>query len=329
MGLLFLVLAVPAVLRQNVGNDYMRYVAFFHLANMGEYVPTEPGFNWLVRLVYGLSGYENCLLVFAVFSVLTVLLFLAAIRRGAKDFFFSFFLFMAFGYYFQTYNTVRYYFALALVTCALVCFVREEYLFFAALVVTAALFHKSAVAVLVLWPLCRIRWKWQAAAACAAVLAASLQARDFWMRVVVRLYPSYEGTAFLAGGRPSYVNIVRCAAVLILAAACLRGRRDDVPVRVRFFVKCDALALFLYVFASFIPEISRICYYLTVAHIFLIPELVAGVRDERMRKRLTAFAAAAAVLYFMAFLYSARHPDVRILPYRTFLFHDMPEAIIE
>ncbi|MBO5504682.1 MAG: EpsG family protein, partial [Lachnospiraceae bacterium] len=125
MAAIFMILAVPAVLRQNVGNDYMRYVAFFHLANIDAYVPTEPGFNLLVKLIYGLCGYENSLLVFAVFSVLTITFFLIAIRALSGRFFLSFFLFMAFGYYFQTYNTVRYYFAMSIVLCAMIFFLRK------------------------------------------------------------------------------------------------------------------------------------------------------------------------------------------------------------
>ena len=63
---IFLVLTVPAVLRQETGNDYMRYVEVFHLAASRAVVPTEPGFNRLARLVYALCGYENYLLLFAI-----------------------------------------------------------------------------------------------------------------------------------------------------------------------------------------------------------------------------------------------------------------------
>ena len=93
--LLFLVLFVPSALRQATGNDYMRYVEFFHLASVDAYVPTEPGFNAFVKLIYGLCGYENYLLVFALFALFTILLFLLAIRDEAgEDFGLAFFLFV-------------------------------------------------------------------------------------------------------------------------------------------------------------------------------------------------------------------------------------------
>ena len=113
---IFATLFIPEALRVNTGNDYAKYVDFMH--NIGisayDYVATEFGFNALVKLIYSASGFENYLLVFAVFAALTAGLFLLAMRQQADNFTFTFFLFMMFGYYFQSYNTVRYYFALAL-----------------------------------------------------------------------------------------------------------------------------------------------------------------------------------------------------------------------
>lgn len=72
---IFVILFLLSACRLNVGNDYARYVEFMHLVNCNAYVPTEIGFNLLVKLVYGLSGYENFLLVFAFYSFVTVLFF--------------------------------------------------------------------------------------------------------------------------------------------------------------------------------------------------------------------------------------------------------------
>ena len=340
MAAIFVILAVPAVLRQNVGNDYMRYVAFFHLANIDAYVPTEPGFNLLVKLIYGLCGYENSLLVFAVFSVLTIAFFLIAIRALSGRFFLSFFLFMAFGYYFQTYNTVRYYFAMSIVLCAMIFFLRKEYLPFLLLVLAAASFHKSALVVLALYPVCALKWKRIPAALAIAAVFALSYFRDFWMQVVVRLYPSYHGTAFMSGGRISPVNIARCAALALLPFLALAMDRasnkkndavgeDSRSGAYAFWIRCTVLALVIYCAAWFIPEISRIATYLTVTQIFLIPEVILRAKEERTERVLTALTIAAGIAFFALFLWRAWDPLISILPYRTFVFHELPEAIIE
>lgn len=340
MAAIFVILAVPAVLRQNVGNDYMRYVAFFHLANIDAYVPTEPGFNLLVKLIYGLCGYENSLLVFAVFSVLTIAFFLIAIRALSGRFFLSFFLFMAFGYYFQTYNTVRYYFAMSIVLCAMIFFLRKEYLPFLLLVLAAASFHKSALVVLALYPVCALKWKRIPAALAIAAVFALSYFRDFWMQVVVRLYPSYHGTAFMSGGRISPVGIARCAALALLPFLALAMDRasnkkndavgeDSRSGAYAFWIRCTVLALVIYCTAWFIPEISRIATYLTVTQIFLIPEVILRAKEERTERVLTALTIVAGIAFFALFLWRAWDPLISILPYRTFVFHELPEAIIE
>ena len=79
----------------------------------------------------------------------------------------------------------------------------------------------------------------------------------------------------------------------------------------------------MYVCCSFLPIISRIGYYLTITHIFFLPTLLSGIENSRLRKLLTVGVAAAAVLYFAAFMMRAGENGLRILPYQTFMFHDM------
>lgn len=366
LGLIFLILVIPAVLRQETGNDYLRYVEFFHLASIDAYVPTESGFNALVKLLYGLCGYENYLLVFAVFAILTILLMLTAIRQQAENFGFSFFLFMMFGYYFQSFNTMRYYFALSLAMTAMTFLLHRRYTGFAAMILLASLFHKSALAALVLYPLTLHRWrKWEKAA---AVLAGGLVLlfHEKALELLLVLYPSWEGTGDLAAGTSvSWVNIARCAAVLGLAflarreagssaagnpekeslpsenagqegkehhaeSLCGTADRENAVFRNRQLRICDNatfLALLLYVFGWFIPEVSRICYYLTFTQIFYIPMLLRRLADTEKEKKtarvLTLLTILAALVFFALFLRTAYRDTIKILPYKSFLFHDL------
>lgn len=333
MILLFLVLFLPSALRQATGNDYMRYVEFFHLASVDAYVPTEAGFNLFVKVLYGLCGYENYLLVFALFAFFTILLFLLAIwEEGGEDFGLCFFLFMMSGCYFQTYNTVRYYFALALALFSLRFFFRREYLWFVLSILFAATFHKSVLVVLVLYPMAAFAWKrWQLLLL--LVLGVGFYAtRSRWMTVILRFYPSYEDTQILAaGGSISWPNIGRCLLLLLLSwyVFSLLGESPRAQTgKNRFYYQANLLALGIYVFGSFIPELSRICYYLVTTQIFLIPSLLERIPGEKKktRKRLLLFVILVYLVLFAWFLRRASASTIRILPYRSFLFSDLPET---
>ena len=328
--LIALILMIPAILRQETGNDYLRYVEFFHLASIDAYVPTEAGFNWLAKAVYGLCGYENYLLLFAIYAVMTILVMLTVIRQQAENFCFSFFLFMMFGYYFQSFNTMRYYFALSLSLLAMTCLLRRQYAGFVILVLLASLFHKTALITLLLYPVAVRRWKKRELAAGVALGLAVLLFHEKAMELLLSLYPSWEGTVDLAAGTSiSWVNIAKCLAVLLLAYY-VKADEDPDTFRGRQLVmyrNSAYIGLLLYVFGWFIPEVSRICYYLTFTQIFYLPMLLSGLPEteqgRRQKKILTILVIAAALVFFALFLRTAYRDTIKILPYKSFLFHDL------
>lgn len=346
---IFTILFALSACRLNVGNDYAKYVEFMHLVNCDAYVPTEIGFNLLVKFVYGLSGFENFLLVFAVYSFATVLLFLLAMYEQSDEFGLSFFLFMALGYYFQTFSTVRYYLALAAALYSMKFVLRRQWGRFVLLILLGATFHKSLLVVIPLYFLASLRWKkWQLAVA-ALFSTTFLFLQDFYLKVVVFLYPTYEDTEYLEGGT-SYINILRCAAVLAFAgivylmewrgqAGKAGGEADETAVksddgvikeeslkkdpRFWFYLYLNLGALVLYTLCSFLPIISRIGYYLTVSQILFLPMLLARVKDDKWRRLFRVGILLAAVFYFAMYLSRAANDGVLVLPYKTFLFHDM------
>lgn len=333
----FLILFALSACRLNVGNDYAKYVEFMHLVNCDAYVPTEAGFNLLVKILYGLSGFENYLLVFAVYAFVTIGIFLLGMYEQSEDFPLTFFLFMALGYYFQTFSTVRYYLALALALYAMKFVMRGQWGRFTVLILLGSAFHKSLLVVIPLYILAVLPWKkWQLAAG-ALFCTTFLFCQDFYLKLVVFLYPTYEDTEYLEGGT-SYINILRCLAVLAFSGIVYwSGKRSGNTLgeeqknaevgerydRAHFYFYLNLGALVLYVFCSFLPIISRIGYYLTVSHILYLPMLLKRVEDRRWRKALRAGILLAAVLYFAIYMSRADNDGTLILPYKTFFFHDM------
>lgn len=338
---IYVILLVPAVLRQETGNDYLRYVEFFHLASVDAYVPTEEGFNLLVKAIYFLCSYENYILVFAVFAAATILLFLEAIREETwhqgGHLALTMYLFMMGAYYYQSYNTMRYYLALAAALLAAGYYRRRRYVGFLLIILLASTIHRSVLVVLVLYPAAMHIWRrWQVILVTAfGVSLIALQ--GFWMKVVIWLYPSYENSEILAqAGSISYRNILRCALILVLVWYVRRLRGGDLDLiaetsenrRLRFYVNATALALWLYVFGYFIPEVSRIGYYLVILQIFLLPQLLGMISEEKaaVRKWLTVAVMLYAAADFMVFLYSAYGSTIKILPYKSWLFRELNET---
>lgn len=320
---IFVILFAVSACRMNVGNDYAKYVDFMHLiaCDAYSYVPTEVGFNALVTVLYELAGSENFLLVFAVFAFVTIGLFLKAMYEQSDSFGWSFFLFMAFGFYFSTFNTVRYYLALAMALYAVKYVLRKEWVKFVLLVMLGAAFHKSMLVVIPLYFLATLAWKRWQLLLMAAFCSTFFFLQDFYLKVVVFLYPSYEDTEYLAGGI-SWFNILRCAGVLIFSLLYYRQAVEG-SRRNRFYFFCNLGALVLYTCCSFLPIITRIGYYLNITQILFIPAILTRIEDKKQKRFWSVMIALAAVGYFGLYLLRADNDGIRVLPYQTFMFHDM------
>lgn len=343
MTAIFLLLAGASAFRINTGNDYQTYISHFHDIYRGNYVVTERGFNLVVTLVYRFFQKECYLVLFALFAFLTAGVFLKALYDQSVDFKMSFFLFMALGAYFQTYNTVRYYFALGIVLFSMRYILRKQYIRFLAAILIASLFHKTALIVIPMYLLAAIRWKWQHLLIAGILALSGLFFQEQYMELFVRLYPSYaEEEEYLASGGFSIINVLRCAAVLAFSLYVflyvLKGNKEWYgDMETRFYFQLNLGALALYLCFSFVPFLSRIGYYLNISHLFFLPVLLKAIPEKaklpagrkgkviRQKKLCTWLVLLAGGIYFLMFLYKASEVNVRILPYHSWLWTDIPK----
>lgn len=328
---IFVILFMLSACRVNVGNDYAKYVEFMHRLYTDKYisdpgVPTEWGFNILTRIIYGLSGYENFMLVFAIYAFATVAIFLVAMRKLSVNFAFTFYMFMSLGYYFQSFSTVRYYLALAIALYCMKLVIDKKWIEFILLVILGTGFHKSILVIIPLYFLASIAWKKWHMVIALLICTTFLFLQDFYLKVVVTLYPSYEDTEYLDGSGFSWINIIRCVGVLALALLLYKKSiANNSEMRFYFYLNLGALAL--YVFCSFLPIISRIGYYLTVSQIVFVPALIEDIDNEKLKKAAKAGVIIVCALYFCMYLYKASDDGVLVLPYKSIFFHDMVEIL--
>lgn len=322
---LFLLLTAVAALRVEVGNDYGKYVDIFHEICAGTdaaYVVTEPGFNLVVKALYALSGYENYLLVFAVFGAATVFFFLRALYDLSENFFLSVCLFLTLGLYFRTFTTVRYYFALALALYALRYIRRRQYGRFVLCIAFAALFHKSVLVVLLLYPAARLRWRKEVVAVGAVLSVLVFCFRQPILELALVFYPTFRDTVYLSQGVGLAANasgILRCLAVFALAFFGRSGLRREEN---RFYFKLSVLGFLLYTCGSFLPLVSRLAYYVVTPQILLVPGLLAGIDGEKKRRAALGAVAVFCLAYFVIFLCTASGSGIQVLPYKSWIFSD-------
>ena len=320
---IFLALFGVSACRIAIGHDYWEYTEIFNLIAQERHVSSEFGFNYIVKWIQQLFGYDQYLPVFAFFSIVTVFFFVRALRDQGNYFAFSLFLLMTGGYYFNSLNSVRYYLALAIALFSMKYVLRGEYGKFIFWVLIGMMFHKSLLLVvpvyLVAKFLASIKLKpWHYIVGgifgCSLIFGQSL-----YREIIFLFYPYYRDSMF-DNGQLSYGNILKCVCVLALCVICYRrSLQEDVVNRFYFFL--NVFGLVVYCCGSFIPETSRIGYYMIISQVFLLPKLLAEMKDGWFKKLCYAGVIGAFSVYFVLLLREMYAIDVRLLPYLNWIFN--------
>ena len=305
-----------------VGNDYWVYRENFKLIAQERHVSSEFGFNFVVKWMQELFGYDEYLSIFALFSVVTVFFFVKALCDQGSYFAFSLFLLMTGGYYFNSLNSVRYYFALAVALFSMKYVLRGEYGKFVLLILAGAMFHKSVLFVIPVYLTARFlaaaplkRRHYIAGGIFGGTL---IFGQDVYKEIIFYFYPYYRDSAF-DNGELSYANILKCVCVLALCFLCYRrSLRENVMNRFYFFL--NLFGLVVYCCGSFIPEVSRIGYYMIVSKVFLLPRLLGEMPRGWLRRFCMAGVICGFGGYFGLLLKGMYAVDIRLLPYRNWIF---------
>lgn len=320
----FALMAGVSACRIAVGNDYWVYWLNFQLIEQNRHVASEAGFNAIVYFFrYVFDGVKTQYLsIFAFFSITTVFFFARALQDQAVNYVLSLYLLLAGGYYFNSLNSVRYYFALALALFSIKYVLRGEYGKFVLWILVGALIHKSVLLCIPVYLVAR--WlagarlkKWQGILGICLVLS-MIFGQDFYRKVIFFFYPYYQNSAFDTG-QISYANILKCVCVLVLCAIAYRNALHE-DLAARFYAFLNLFGLIVYCCGSFIPEVSRVGYYMIISQIFLIPMLLRKIENKWIRRLGYIGVIAAFGLYFAVLLKGMYATDIRLLPYRNWIF---------
>lgn len=142
--------------RYGVGADYFSYLEAYDLfAEHGQWINDEfePGFEWLVRI---LAPFHSSVFFFFVTAFLLLLLYALCFKDNKKIYPYLFFTFMLLGAWSIHANAMRQVFAMGLWSLAIKTAIEKKIIKFYVLLGFAFLFHKSAIILLLFYPIIRL-----------------------------------------------------------------------------------------------------------------------------------------------------------------------------
>jgi len=319
---IFIALTGVSGCRVAIGRDYWVYWANFEKISLDMYVSYEKGFQYVVKLMQAIFGAGSYKPIFFLFSFLTVFFFVKALHDQGRWYAGALYLLMTGGYYFSSMHNVRYYFALSIALFSAKYVLRGEYGKFVLWILAAAAFHKSVLLVIPVYLLAgwlsKIRLKRRHYAAGIIFAVSLVLGQELYRKIIFFFYPFYEGSMYDTGDI-SWANVGKCVGTLVLCLICRRkGLQEDRDNRFYFFLNLAGLGV--YTLGSFIPEVSRIGYYMIIFQIFLISNLLAGMEKGKGKTLCVLGTAGAFAVYFLAFLYKAYDQSLGLLPYMNWIF---------
>ena len=316
MVLVFLILAFFSMARDGIGIDYESYYMHIGLIQKGSPHYMEIGFKLFVRFLARFSTNPRWVIVFM--SFFTCLFYMLVIIKWSEDKTLSIFLFLTWGYYFFSFNTVRNYFAYSLALFSLIFLAEKKYIRFLICLIIAASFHKSALVCIPLYLLATRSYKRKYVLYIVCLTILALVYKQLFQRFFYLFYGKYEGSVYDTG-RVSWLNIIKALAVVGIGFVFYEHIENDIINRICF--NLNVFALVFYIGFYWTPEISRIGFYMNTSAIILIPRLLSRIheidRGNRIIVKLSIVLGSSLLFYLlMRGWYSSR---ILLLPYRTWI----------
>lgn len=309
-------LIIVSSLRYDVGVDYFNYGTIFNLIrNYDNRVHYELGFYWINKIVGKIT--DNPQWVLIICALLTMFFIGWAVAKSSYNITLSLFLFVTLGFYFYSMNNPRYYIALALSLLAGVLVQNKKSIWALLLIGIGALFfHKSILFMIPILLILKIPFNTISYILLSAITILISFLREPIRAILFSVYSEYQGSRY-DDGKGSIFNILLSCGVLVWA---LLYHKHWYQKKDQFYFNLAWMASIFYAFyGSWIPESTRIGYYMSLSYILFIPKLIS----YETRKPLRAVYICGVVSCGIAFCYMMLHKwqgpgdGYPFLPYQT------------
>ena len=313
---------IVAVIRHEVGPDWVHYVNLLYLFHSGQGSTMEFGFVAAVYLL-GLVS-QNLQLVIAFTSLVTMLLVFFTVKRHSAYPALSYFIFFSLGFYFHAFVLIRQYLAVVICFWAWRFVKKNNNLAFVGFVLLAMSMHRSAFIMLIFFLFLGAKYKFShyAMILAAGVAIALVHERFLDLMLAIPAFAPYaEWYIHLVGAAAadhvSWFNLLLSLAVTVGCFAYYREMTSK-PGNV-MLVNAAVFSFILYATASYWMgwKLTRIALYLNIFHVLTIPEIIACERNPNVRKLYAACVVLAFTVTFFMLLRANTGAIHYWLPYRT------------
>ena len=302
-------LTIIAAIRYGVGQDYFyTYTKIFENVLSGHSKDAWGDIGYILLNKFVAKFSSDYASIFIVTAVIFCSCIFVAIYKSANNFVMSSYLLVCSGYYFCFLNGMRQMIAVSILMLSLRYIENENRLKFTLCIITAMLFHLTAILFIPVYFLYNIKlsnYK-RAIIIFTCYLFSGPLSIVASKIILVTKYGWYIQDSY-SSERGGYVSTLMCLG--ILAFSCVYGTSKD-----KLFLDLQMLAACVNAFIGKIPLASRATWIFGTSIIFL-PNIIDSIENRATRRIVKV---SVYVLYFIYFLYIIGIKNSNnVLPYRT------------
>jgi transmembrane protein EpsG len=306
------------------GSDYPLYESsYLTIKEIGYNPHYEPLFNLLLHVFNGLGFSFNFFLFFV--TLVSSLLLFYGIKKNTNSIFLGLIIYMGKLYIFYNFVLVRQMIAIPLVWIA-IAHLRDSRKFrFVALIITASLFHLSAI---VLLPIAFLKDMEISAIKVCLILGVAVViavGNNLFLSLIMRVHPYLE---YRLGGymeRENLINPLNYPENLSMLFVATYYRKQLAAGIKNFTLYYNMLVLFAFILIAFynVDAFKRVRDYFIISYIVVIPVIIVSLKNATAKLFVTGmFLAYFSLLYFRSIVAfdATTGGTCTLIPYKSVLF---------
>ena len=303
--ILFVLSIAPAVLvamfRYNNGADYMMYYRLFKNIGYERIFSTvqgksiEQGFVLLVKFCSYIS--QEPFFTFGVIAFIIVYLIFKACLDTSDNYLLSVILFFVTGVYFDSFNGLRQYIAVAIFLLSLKYIISKDLKKYVLLIFLGFIFHRSIIFVAPIYLLQYLKIDFKKAVSTIAICVISGTA----LYNIFLLALKYTPYSYFANSVEIEKAVASQSSILLFSIMTLVGywfysKRKPVDGNTQFLFNCHVVMNIVAILTAFIPLMARFVYYGMAIDLLYIPCMLNLIPKKKARQLIT---------YGIVFVYAA------------------------
>jgi len=310
---------ISALRGSTVGTDTNSYLITYNTFvnfNFVDYARIEIGYKTLMRITSILGEKPQWIIITT--SIIIIIMIYKGIEHTSSQIWLSVFLFVALYYFYNSFNGIRQYIAIAISFYGYRFILKEKFIKYIVCVLIAMLFHTTAIIMLPVYFFGKIKLNFKKSFGLFLLIMLLSFILDKLLIFTTKLLPQYTGylNSFLFSETGGFMSSVVTGCFVLFGIYIFIFEKTNRQFLIEFQIIIISFAVSLMSMFKYIG-FDRIGWYFTIYSILFIPNSLKLVSNHKLKATITYLVLCVVFAYNIYFLINNQQRIVPFIPFFT------------